>query len=167
MVCVHVCVCYWPPVRDVCPNHEVVMFQPRAVTTPKPRLCHLLLYSLLLNPHQPLLLPSDVLLGGNPTPAPPPHLPTFTLSLHGIIRPPGRHLFKFQHTNKTSPPSHPSLSDSDSSSPPSHPFSPLHLPDSCRCRSLNAAKISSNVALSYFSAVSCLPHGSRSLPPPL
>ena len=28
------CVCYWPPVRVVCLNHEVLLFQPRTVTTP-------------------------------------------------------------------------------------------------------------------------------------
>ena len=33
-VCVCVCVCYRPPVRAVCPNHEVVMFQPPTVTAP-------------------------------------------------------------------------------------------------------------------------------------
>ena len=28
-----ICVCYWPPVRVVCPNHEVLEFQPRIWTT--------------------------------------------------------------------------------------------------------------------------------------
>ena len=28
------CVCYWPPVVVVCPNHEVLVFQPCTVTTP-------------------------------------------------------------------------------------------------------------------------------------
>ena len=36
-------VCYWPPVRGVCPNYEVVEFKPRTVTPPKPRLRCLLL----------------------------------------------------------------------------------------------------------------------------
>ena len=31
---VYVCVCYRPPVRVVCPNHEVVVFQPWTVTAP-------------------------------------------------------------------------------------------------------------------------------------
>ena len=31
-VCVCVCVCYRPPFHAVCPNHEVVLFQPRTVT---------------------------------------------------------------------------------------------------------------------------------------
>ena len=30
--------CYWSPVHEVCPNHEVVIFQPQTVTLPKPRL---------------------------------------------------------------------------------------------------------------------------------
>ena len=30
------CVCYWPPVCGVCSNYEVVEFQPRKVTPPKP-----------------------------------------------------------------------------------------------------------------------------------
>ena len=32
--CVFVCMCYRPPVRAVCSNHEVVVFQPRTVTDP-------------------------------------------------------------------------------------------------------------------------------------
>ena len=28
------CVCYWPPVRVVCTNHEAAMFQPWTVTAP-------------------------------------------------------------------------------------------------------------------------------------
>ena len=27
------CVCYWPQVREVFPNDEVVMFQPQTLTT--------------------------------------------------------------------------------------------------------------------------------------
>ena len=38
------CVCYRPPVYGLCPNYELVEFQPRAVTPPKPRLCCLLLH---------------------------------------------------------------------------------------------------------------------------
>ena len=34
MVTGEVCVCYRPPVRVVCLNHEVVDFQPRTVTAP-------------------------------------------------------------------------------------------------------------------------------------
>ena len=115
LVHVCVCVCYRPPVREVCPNHEVVMFQPRTVTTPKPRLFLLLLYSLLMNLTRPLLMPSDFLPGRNTTPTPPPHPPTSTLSPHGIICPPERHPYLSQYTENISPPPHSSLSESDSS----------------------------------------------------
>ena len=37
-------VCYWPPVSGVCRNDEVVEFQPRTVTPPKPRPLLLLLH---------------------------------------------------------------------------------------------------------------------------
>ena len=40
---IYVCLCYWLPVRGVCPNYEVVEFQPRKVTPTKPMLCPLLL----------------------------------------------------------------------------------------------------------------------------
>ena len=43
-VCVCVCVCYWPPVRGVCPNYEVLDFQPWTVTPPKLRILCLLLH---------------------------------------------------------------------------------------------------------------------------
>ena len=29
------CLCYWPPVRLVCPNHDVVILQPRTGTAPE------------------------------------------------------------------------------------------------------------------------------------
>ena len=31
----YLCVCYWPPIREVCSNNEVVMFQPWTLTTPE------------------------------------------------------------------------------------------------------------------------------------
>ena len=113
--------CCWPPVLEVCLNHEVVMFQTRSVTTPKPSLCRLFLYILLLNLPCPPLLPSDVLLGGQPTPDPPPHPHMYALLSHMIIRPIGRHPSLSQNTENTLPTPHPSLSDSNSSSPPSSP----------------------------------------------
>ena len=33
----HVCVCNWPPFRGVCPNYEVVEFQPQTVAPPESR----------------------------------------------------------------------------------------------------------------------------------
>ena len=38
--------CYWPSVRELRPNHVVLMFQPQIVTILKPRLCCLLLHRL-------------------------------------------------------------------------------------------------------------------------
>ena len=148
-MCVCVCVYYWPPVCKVFINHEVVMFQPRIVTTPKSRFCHLLLYSLLLNTTRSLLLQPDVLPGGKPTPDLAPNPPMSGLSLYGIICPPGHHPSPSQHTKNTSP-----------------PFPPPRLPYYRRCCSLAATKISSNVSLRFFSAANCRHHGSRSLPPP-
>ena len=39
----YVCVCYWPPVRGVCPNYEVVQFEPWTVNPPEYWLRRLLL----------------------------------------------------------------------------------------------------------------------------
>ena len=36
---IYLCVCCWTPVRGVCPNYEMVEFQPQTVTPPEPRLC--------------------------------------------------------------------------------------------------------------------------------
>ena len=83
------------------------MFQPCTVTAPKPRICHLLLYSSLLNPPFHLLLLSNVLPGGQYTPDPPPHSPTYSLLIHDIICPPGPHLYPSHHTKKSSPPPSP------------------------------------------------------------
>ena len=141
-----VCVCYWSLVRYVCPNHEVVMLQPRTVNTPKPRIIRLLLYSLLLNPPHPLLLPSNVLTGGQTTPDPPPHPLTYSLLSHGIIHPHGRHPYLSHHTEITSPPPRPSLSESDSS----YPSSLLpRLTYSYRLLPLPVSKISSKLARLY------------------
>ena len=51
----------------------------------RPRLHHLFLCILLLNPLWPLLLPPDLCLRGQPTPAPHLHTLTFVLYPHGII----------------------------------------------------------------------------------
>ena len=52
--------CYWPPVREVCPNYEAVMFQPWTLTTPDLGYIVYCYIAYLLNPPQPILLPSDV-----------------------------------------------------------------------------------------------------------
>ena len=124
----YMCVCYWPLVHEVYRNHDVVMFLPWIVTTRKPILCQLLLYSLIMNPPHPLLLPSNLPPGRNPNIAPPTHVPASTLSSYGIICPPGQQPSPSQHTKNTSPTPHPLLSDSDSSSPS---LLPPCLPDSC------------------------------------
>ena len=41
LMCVYMC--YRPPVHEVCPNYEVVEFQPWKVTPPEPRIYCLLL----------------------------------------------------------------------------------------------------------------------------
>ena len=139
------------------------MFQPWTVTPPKPRLCCLLLYSLLLESSPPPPPDFGCPYGGGTTFSPPPPPPTSTLLSHGIIRPPGRHPSPSQYTKNTSPLPNHLLSESNSSSPPS----PLpHLMDSCCYHSLAAAKISSNVHLSCFSAATCCHHISWSFPPP-
>ena len=92
------CCWYWPPVYGVCPNCEVVEFQPRTLTTPdlgSVTYC----YVHLLEPPHPPLLPSDV-----PSPQP----SSSVLPPHRIIRPPGCHLYPSQHTEKTPSPSLPS-----------------------------------------------------------
>ena len=82
--------------------------------------------------------------GGHPPPAPTLPPPKSVLSLHRIIRPPGRHLSLSQNTDTPVPFPHLSLSVIP---PSSHP-SPLPcLTYSCQRRSLASAKISSNTVL--------------------
>ena len=142
-----VCLCYLPTICEVFSNHEVVMLQPQTVTAPKPRICLLLLHSLLLNPLRLLLLTSNVLPGETPTPDLTLYPLTSALSPYWIIHQPRPHLYPFQYTKKTYRPPHMSFLMSDSSPLPS-PLS--RLPDSCHRRSLDAAKISSNMDLSCF-----------------
>ena len=59
-MCVCVCVCYWPPVREIFPNHEVMIFQPRTLTTPDLGSVAYCYIAYLLNPSHPLFLPYDV-----------------------------------------------------------------------------------------------------------
>ena len=71
-----VCLCYRPLVYRVCPNYELVEFQPQTMIPPKPRLCHLLLhsYSWLAPPSPPSFW--CPYLGGQPHPTPTPPPPT-------------------------------------------------------------------------------------------
>ena len=96
----------WPPVRGVCPNHEVVMFQPRTATPPylgSVVKCYVSISTLLnlLRPSPPLSSlirpPPDFRLGGCHHP-PLATLPsTYVVQPHRIIRPPWRHLSLSQH----------------------------------------------------------------------
>ena len=70
-----VSVCFRPPARGLCPNYEVVEFQPRTGIPPEPRLYCEFLRTCLLDLPLPLFLPPDLLPGGQPPPAltnPPP-----------------------------------------------------------------------------------------------
>ena len=94
------CFCCWycPSVHEVCPNYEVVDFQPQTLTTMElGSLSHFYIH--LLNPTHPPLLPSDVLS---------PQLSYSVLIPHGIICPSGRHLSPSKHTKKTLSPYLPS-----------------------------------------------------------
>ena len=75
------CCWYWPPVREFCPNCEVVEFQPQTLTTPDLGSVAYCYVNVLDLPHPPLL-PSDV---------PPPQTFSSVLPMHRIIWPPGRH----------------------------------------------------------------------------
>ena len=149
MVCV--CVCYWPPFHEVFPNYQVVMFQPRALTTPDLDSVAYFYMAYLLNPPHPLFLPSNFRQGEEAHSCP--TTPAINLSPHGIILPPRRHPSPSQHTKILSLPLlHRSLPESESSSP--------LLPPPClmnyrRLRSLAASKISFNVAFICFSPTAC------------
>ena len=149
------CCCYWPPIREVCPNYELVEFQPRTFTTPYLGSVAYCYVAYLLYPPYPLLPPSHV-------PPPPPFYfdaSTIGSSTHlGVPR-----LCPRIHKKPSPPLLSPSLLETDSPSPPSPP---PFLSDSCRCRSLTAAKIFFNVAPSCCSVSSCRHHGSRNFPPP-
>ena len=57
------CVCYWPLVREIFPNYEVVVFQPWALTTTDLGSVYYC-YIANIEPPLPLLPPPDVLPGG-------------------------------------------------------------------------------------------------------
>ena len=89
------------PVRDVCPNHEVVMLQPQIVTPMYPgsviNCCvatpFFLTWSTLLH------LTPDLPLEGMPAPAPWHYPVYFRRAKKRIISPHGRHLYPYQNTN--------------------------------------------------------------------
>ena len=59
-----VCVCYCPPVFEVYPNYDEVIFQPRKLNTPDIDSITYCYIAYLLNLPHPLLLPSVVCPGG-------------------------------------------------------------------------------------------------------
>ena len=115
------CVCYWPPISEICPDYKVVMFQPQTLTTTDLGSVANFYIAYLLNYPQPLLLPYNVCPGGvSPllSQLPSHQRPFFwrtILSSHpGVTRlHPG--IPKKLHPR----PPHPSLTESDSSSTPS------------------------------------------------
>ena len=149
------CFCYWPPVCEVCPNYEVVEFQPRTFTTPYLGSVAYFYVAYLLKPPHLLLLPSNVL---------PPQMSSSALVPHGIIRPPGHHPSPSQNTKTLHPHfPHPSLPETDSSSTPS---SPPFLLYSCRRRYHAATKTYFNIAFIFCSTAACFYQGSQNFPPP-
>ena len=90
------CCWYWPPVREVCHNYEVVEFQPWTLTTPDLGSIAYCYIAYLLDPPHPLLLPSDI--------SPPPQSSFACLRHrhHRIIRPHGRFPSPSQHTENPS-----------------------------------------------------------------
>ena len=58
-----VCVCYWPPVHEVCPNYKVVRLQPRTLITLDLFYAAYCYIAYLLNLPHPLFLTSNVRLG--------------------------------------------------------------------------------------------------------
>ena len=79
------CVRYWIPVRGVCPNYDVVDFQPPTVIPPEPRLCFFLLriYSFIAPPSIPVV---QCPYRGSPPYRPnTPHLIWVFLSHHAVL----------------------------------------------------------------------------------
>ena len=91
-----VCVCYWPPVHEVCPNYEVVVFQPWKLTTLDLGSVAYCYIAYLLNPPHLLFLTSYVRQGEASHSFP--DASSNNVSLHGIICPTGRHPSTSQHT---------------------------------------------------------------------
>ena len=97
----YVCVCYWPPVREVCPNYEVVTFQPQILTNLDLGSVADCYTAYLLNPPHHLFLPFNVRPGEAYKSCP--NAPDINVSPNRIICPPGRHPSLSQHTNKRLP----------------------------------------------------------------
>ena len=136
------CVCYWPPVRGVCPYYEVVEFQYQTATPPEPRICCLLLHIYSL-PTPPSLTAVQCPSGGNSTllPRHPLHRRPSCISTESSA-----HLSITVPLYQCSwPRPYSYISVLSQSDPPL--ISPL-LPDSHFCPTLAFIKISSNVTFS-------------------
>ena len=100
-VCVCVCVCYWTRVYDIFPNYEVVVYHLHTLTTPDIIPVNYCFIGFLLNPPNPLLLPSDFRQGKTG------HSYIFSLAIdmspHRIIHPTGSHPYPSVNTPKTLP----------------------------------------------------------------
>ena len=101
LLATYVCGCYWSPVRVVFLNYEVVVFQPRTLTTPDLGSITYYYIAYLLNLTRPLFLPYDVLPGEEAHSCP--VSPAIDMSPHRIIRSHGHHLSPSLHTKKPSP----------------------------------------------------------------
>ena len=76
---VGVCMCTWPPVRELCPNNEVVVFQPWTVTPPHLGSAAIVALKLSLPPH--LFLPFFwIFILPPPSYSPPPAVPVHSQS---------------------------------------------------------------------------------------
>ena len=134
----------WPLVLGVCPNYEVVMFQPRTVTPPylgSVVNCYVAT-KLFLNLYTLLLHPPDLLLRGVPVPAPgqsPVYFRRAATQDHSSI---------WELPVSVPASRYPSLPSPSSNSSVS--LSPMYLPRllDFQRRYLDAAEISFNVALS-------------------
>ena len=131
----------------------------------RPKLCSLMLHSLLIEP-TPLSLPAVQCTSGGggaahsyPTSIRPSCCCTGSSAHPGLT-----FLLPSIPKKPHPPPPRPSLPEFDSSSPPSPPS---RLPNSRRCCSLAAAKIYFNMAFSCCSSATCHQHSSRIPPPPL
>ena len=91
-------VCYWPSVCEVFPNYEVVVYHLQTLTAPDLGYVTYFYIGFLLNPPNPIFLPSDVRQGkaGHSCIA----AVAIDVSPNGIIHPTGLHPYPSLHTQK-------------------------------------------------------------------
>ena len=148
----------WPPVRELCPICELVMFQPRK-RTPLDLGSVANFYVAVLLSTAPPFLPAAWCPPGGATRSCP-----FPIFIGDHIVPTQDHL-----TTRASPISVPAYqfpSPPESESATSSPPLPLPRLMDYQCCALDATQISSNIVLIFFRSAFCRRHGSRRLPPP-